>query len=251
MEKSINIKRIELLLKRYIFENLNYEIMFWGIFVLLFTMVHTTQFFGIVLNLGGIIFTVRQYKSLNHTPSGIHFFMVPATQLEKLISTIILTTLYFFVMSIMAFIVGSSLAALISYIYSGTPIDIQWNVFATTTHEIQNGMLHAGTASTFWQTLGNFSTLQSVFLLGSLYFKRNTTAKTIISLIGIGILLASIELFIMQKVFVNPAASMQSISFSVSSNSNNSLGWISEMGGLLLTPYLWLICYYRLKEREV
>ena len=252
MEKSINISRIGLLIKRHFRENLNYEVILWGILTLIFTIAHQPDFFSTVLNVSGALYAVRQYKSLVHSADGIHFFMIPAKQTEKLISSIMLTTVYYFMMTWFVFIVGSILGGLLSNYYMGTALNIQWDIFSTTTHPYENGMILTTVSSTFWQTFSKFITLQAIFLLGSLYFKKNATAKTLISIIIIAIGLSITELFILQQIFGEQSAGIERFSLTISSNSMGStFGWISQWGGLLLTPYFWLICYYRLTEREV
>jgi hypothetical protein len=252
MESLVNYKRIGLLLKRYFLENMNYEVMLWGTLTMIFTFVHQPDFFSTILNMSGVLYAVRQYKSLTHTVSGMHFFMIPAKQTEKLISSILLTTVYFFLMTWMVYLLGSILGGLISKFYLGTSMDIKWDVFTTTSHPYENGMMLTNVNNTFWQTFCKFTTIQAIFLLGSLYFRKNATLKTILSLIAIGIGFSIIELFIIQQIFGEQSAGLQNFSLSISSdNMGSTVGWVTQLGGLLLTPYLWLISYYRLTEREV
>ena len=252
MDSAINYNRIILLIKRYFLENMNYEVMLWSLLTMIFTFVHQPDFFSSILNMSGILYAVRQYKSLSHTPNGMHFFMIPTKQTEKLISTILLTTVYYFLMTWLVYLIGSVLGGLISKFYLGTSMDIKWDVFTTTAHQYENGMMLVANNNTFWQTLSKFTILQSIFLLGSLYFKKNATLKTILSLIAIGIGFSIIELFIVQQTFGEQSAGIQSFSLSISSsNLDSSYGWIAQLLGVLIIPYLWLISYFRLTEREV
>jgi hypothetical protein len=252
MESALNYNRIGLLLKRYFLENINYEVMLWSILTMIFTFVHQPDFFTTVLNMSGILYAVRQYKSLTHTANGMHFFMIPAKQTEKLFSTLLLTTVYYFVMTWLVFLLGSLLGGLISKYYLGTTLNINWDVFTTVSHPYENGIMLTTENNTFWQTFSKFATIQAIFLLGSLYFRKNATLKTIMSLIAIGIGFSIIELFLIQQTFGEQSAGLQSFSLSISSNSMSSIyGWIAQLGGLVLTPYLWLISYYRLTEREI
>lgn len=252
MDSTLKYKRIVLLIKRYFLENMNYEIMLWSLLTMIFTFVHQPDFFSSILNLSGILYAVRQYKSFSHTANGMHFFMIPTKQTEKLFTSILLTTVYYFIMTWLVYLLGSVLGGLISKFYLGTSMDIKWDVFTTVTHPYENGMLLTDTNNTFWQTLGKFIILQSIFLLGSLYFKKNATLKTILSLIAIGIGFSIIELFIIQQTFGEQSTRLQSFSLSISSNMlDSSYGWIAQFLGILLIPYLWLISYFRLTEREV
>jgi hypothetical protein len=252
MKSLVNYNRIGLLLKGYFQENLNYEVMLWGILTMIFTFVHQPDFFSTVLNMSGILYAVRQYKSLSHAANGIHFFMIPAKQTEKLFSSIFLTTVYCFVMTILTFLLGSLLGGLISRFYLGTDLELNWDLFTSVSHPSENGILLTTEINTFWSTFSKFATIQAIFLLGSLYFRKNATLKTILSLIAIGMAFTFIELFVIQQTFGEQSAGIQSFSLSISSNNMGStIGWVAQLGGLVITPYLWLIAYYRLKEREV
>src|ERR1035437_198639 len=109
MNTTLDINRLGLLLKRYFIENKQRELTFWGISTVVFMIMHRTGSVEMFMYIAGFIFAARTFKIFNYTPSGMHYLLIPATHAEKLIINIILSTLYFFIMFVITYIIGTTI----------------------------------------------------------------------------------------------------------------------------------------------
>ena len=90
-------------------------------------------------------------------------------------------------------------------------------------------------------------------MLGSLYFKRNALSRTFLSLIIFAVVLGLIEVFLLGVTFGTYQLSGQSFKFTFDSGENLFSGF--ETAGnivkYLLIPFLWVVSYFRLTEKQV
>ena len=98
MNTTFNFNRLGLLLKRYITENIQREITFWGIAILVFALVRNDETVRFFLYITGFIFAANQFKIFAYTPGGMHYLLIPATHTEKLTASLLLSTVYDFIM---------------------------------------------------------------------------------------------------------------------------------------------------------
>ena len=103
MNKTLNINRLGLLLKRYFIENKQRELTFWGIATVVFMIMHQSQAVTMFLFIAGFIFASRTFKIFGFTPGGMHYLLIPATHLEKLVTNILLSTVYYFGMFLLTY----------------------------------------------------------------------------------------------------------------------------------------------------
>lgn len=254
MKTNFSIKNISLLIKRYFVENAYREILFWSIIILIFTVFDQRDFVQFVIISSGLIFSNNLYKDQWNETSGIHFFMIPATQAEKITTVIFLNTVYFFAMSILAYIIGHALIILVYHLVLKIEIPISWDLFQVTKTIFVNGRTYVSIENEFWKILANFAFIQSLSMLGSLYFKINNTIKTIISLIGIAVLLGITQIILM-RLFLGEISMTDGIIYlNIALKSPNTPTFIDysvSILGYLLIPYLWLICYFKLREKQI
>ena len=254
MKTNFNIQRISLLLKRYFVENSYREIMFWSIIILVFTVFDQRDFVKIVLYISGLVFSVNLYKELWNAPSSIHFFMIPATQIEKITVAVLLNTLYFFVMTLLAYFLGHMLIILVYHLILKIQIHINWDLFEATKTIFMNGKTYVSINNEFWKILGNFAFIQALSMVGSLYFKNNSTLKTMISIFGIAIIIGITQLLLM-KIFLGDISLADSIVYiNIAINNPNvptTIEYLIRFIGYLLIPFLWLVSYFRLTEKQV
>ena len=254
MKTNFNIQRISLLLKRYFVENSYREIMFWSIIILVFTVFDQRDFVKIVLYISGLVFSVNLYKELWNAPSSIHFFMIPATQIEKITVAVLLNTLYFFVMTLLAYFLGHMLIIFVYHLILKNQIHINWDLFEATKTIFMNGKTYVSINNEFWKILGNFAFIQALSMVGSLYFKNNSTLKTMISIFGIAIIIGITQLLLM-KMFLGDISLADSIVYiNIAINNPNvptTIEYLIRFIGYLLIPFLWLVSYFRLTEKQV
>lgn len=262
MNTTLNINRLGLLLKRYVIENKQRELTFWGIVTVVFTLMHlagsqekaiSVQMF---LYISGFIFAARTFKIFNFTPSGMHYLLIPATHLEKLTTAILLSIFYYFAMILLTYTVGTILGTSIGNMFFDQNNPIQFPLFqAPEYHYIVNNGLHTSYKSGpgLLDTFIAFCGIQSVFILGSIYFKGNAIGKTILAIIGISIILGLIELFLLKVTFGTYHLNGQMLNLTITPEHTifNGLEIAGTIFKYALIPFFWVVSYFRLTEKEV
>ena len=117
-----------------------------------------------------------------------------------------------------------------------------------------NGTYQPVVNNVFWSVFGLFAFSQSLFMVGSLYFKNIVVTKTIFSILGFGLILFLLQLLIF-KTYWNVKYLSNAIlpMFVVVSDYTipNVFKTSFVIGSYLLIPFMWVVSYYRLTEREV
>jgi len=255
MNTIFNINRLGLFLKRFFIENKQRELTFWGITTVVFLLMHlagsrersfSVEFY---LYISGFIFAARTFKVFNFTPGGMHYLLIPATHLEKLIAAILLSTFYFFIMILITYVLGTTLGTTIGNLFWGTNNPIQFDFF----HSVTNFSSLTQPDKTLLNPFLAFASIQSVFMLGSIYFKGNVIGKTILAIIAVSILLGLIEVLLLKVTFGTYSLREQSFNLNITSTDQLFPG-IEIMGKIIkyaLIPFFWVVSYFRLSEKQV
>ncbi len=253
MKNQLSIYRIGLLLKRYFRENKNREIMFWCMITFIFTVLDNRIFVLFVLFLSGLIYSIRLHKDLLKGTNSMHFLLIPATQTEKIVSTVFLNTFYHFGMTLLSYIIGNMLVTLTYHFILKMPVPVNWDLFQETSIVNVNGFIQPVEKNVFWSVFGLFAFSQSLFMVGSLYFKNNVIPKTIFSILGFVFVLFLVQVFIF-KTFWNVKHLVNAIfpMFVVISDFNIPTLFKNTFvyGSALFIPFLWIVAYFRLSEKE-
>jgi hypothetical protein len=259
MNNQFNINRLILLFKRFFNENAQKELTFWGISTIVMMLLHEQNASVIMfLIISGFIFAARQFKMFAYTPSGMHFLMIPATHFEKLTVSIILSTVYFFFAFIISYIVGTFLGThLMNFILDRNEV-VQFGLLNfTNSYDALPGIVKNYANDTIFRTFGIFAIIQSIFLFGSVYFKRNAVGRTILSMILLSTLLIIIELIMLKTLYGSTSISNNNLVFM---NMNfdlteslvvQTISKILEIGTYLTVPFFWVVSYFRLTEKQV
>jgi hypothetical protein len=241
MNQSINPNKILLQLKQYFLENQEKEIMYWGIMTLIFTLMHQDGTFLFILSISGLIFAARQFKAFGHTPSGIHYLMIPATQTEKIITAVLLNTVYYFTMSVVAYGIGNLLGSTLFNNMMSSQSEISWSLFTGERHQI-------------WSVLISFVSTQAIYMLGSLIFTKHPVRKTILTIIAVTVSLYIIEYFVFQLVFGNETKLTNLLPFFSEKFADADDSFFKVLTPIMesaLAVVLWIVSYFRLAEKEV
>jgi len=254
MNTILNINRLGLLLKRYFVENKKRELTFWGIATVIFMLMHLTgsteksASVEIFLYISGLIFAARTFKIFGYTPGGMHFLLIPATHFEKLVSGIILNTFYYFGMILITYAIGTVFGTVAGNIFFETSNPIQFAFFHFDPSVNITG--HAG--ENLFSKFIAFALIQSVFMVGSLHFKRNAAGQTFLALSVFFIILVIIELLLLKATFGTYHLNGQMINLSIS---GDDLLFKSKLVGSIikysLIPFFWIVAYFRLIEKQV
>lgn len=256
MNTTFSFHRLALLLKRYFRENLQREITYWAIVTIVFIFIHNAGSVRTFLYISGIIYAARQFKVFSYTPSGMHYLLIPATHTEKLTSAILLSTFYYFAMVVVAYIIGNFTGTfLVNAIFDqGLAYEFDFIQNRSAIQPFLMG-LNVVDSDNIWRTLGVFGYTQSLFILGSLFFKQNPTIKTMLS-----IFVFSLSLFVLQMTLLYNLYGTLSFNnatfFNIDFQPENSLTTstlliLNRYGGYVAMLFFWTVSYFRLTEKQV
>ncbi|MBV5280968.1 MAG: hypothetical protein JZU53_00900 [Paludibacter sp.] len=255
MNTTLDINRLGLLFRRFFIENKQRELTFWGITTVVFTLMHlagsqeksiSVEMF---LYISGFIFAARTFKIFNYTPGGMHYLLIPATHLEKLTTAILLSTFYYFVMVLITYSLGTIFGTTIGNFFFESNNPIVFALFNSIPDLYNNSHAPMSLLNKFIL----FAGIQSVFMLGSIYFKGNAVGKTFLAITAIAIVLGIIELLLLRITFGTYHIEGQMMNISIDSEHGflSALDTVSTVFAYALIPFFWIVSYFRLKEKQV
>jgi hypothetical protein len=201
----------------------------------------------------GTFYASQYFGDLGSRAKGINFLLVPASAFEKLLCSLLYSVLLFFVVFTAAFYLVDALMVAIANSFSGSGKPTVVNVFKII-------ILRFNKDSTINFLLFFFS-VQSAFLLGSVYFEKYSFIKTIISCFVAGFILFCFMYFFNDKLLPNgdyPRGFLTSFRVHVDGVNDHLVEvprWIGEVFRFLImyavAPFFWVVTYFRLKEKQV
>jgi uncharacterized membrane protein YwzB len=99
----------------------------------------------------------------------------------------------------------------------------------------------------------SFVTVQAVFLLGSVYFKRNAVGKTFLAFILLTIIIGILEVTLLKLLFGSTNIEMHNVNIDILDADSlfPGLSYIGTVMKYSLAPFFWIVSYFRLTEKEV
>jgi len=201
-------------------------------------------FYPLILFIGGYLITSLSFSDLHHPQRSYVYLTLPASNLEKFLSKLVLTT------------VGYVLGTLILYFLFSVLMSIVNLIIFQQSHPLFNPFDRI-----IWITIGVYLITQSIFLLGAVYYKKHAFIKTNLFLFLLQLTVSIFIVFLVKIVFWNY---IQGWSFSpediilsspaVEQQLENFFWGFAQFMKFIfywvLAPVLWLISYFRLKETE-
>jgi len=262
MNTTFSFNRLGLLIKRYFIENKNIEITVWLSVIICFIFLHNKNVFNSALYIGGLGYAMQSFKGFSHNANGINYLMIPASNTEKLIAAILLT-FYCFMVLLIVYIAGNFISIGIGHI-TILPDFIKdfmnnktFDLFTTTTASTTFVQGHAyGQHITYefsiWKKIIYFALIQAVFMLGALYFKINPLVKTLISISIIVFIISMFELFLIRIIFGNESIRSLIIKSESGEEMIATIRYsIKTLAPYFIVPFLWLVSYFRLTEKQL
>ncbi|MES2777881.1 MAG: hypothetical protein V4722_27120 [Bacteroidota bacterium] len=205
----------------------------------------------------GTFFASQYFRDLGSRAKGSNFLLVPASAFEKLLCSLLYSALLFFIVFTTVFYMVDFLMVTISnnLVRTDQPVEKARviNIFKVI-------LVRFNTDSTINLLLFYFS-FQSAFLLGSVYFPKYSFIKTTISgFIACFIIFCCMYFFNGQLLPEGDYVKGFLTSYNVYVDGVNDHlvqvpAWIGEVFRFLMmyaiAPYLWIVTYYRLKEKQV
>ena len=201
----------------------------------------------------GSFYASQYFSDLGSRAKGINFLLVPASIFEKLLCSLLYTVVLFFAVFLTAFYAVDLLMVAIANTFSGVEKPTVLNIFSVV-------VIPVNLDATINFLLFFFS-VQSAFLLGSVYFEKFSFIKTVISCFVGGFLIFLLIYFFNRQLLPEgdyPQGFLTSYRVHVDGVNDRLVkipGWIGELLRFLvlytIAPFFWIVTYYRLKEKQV
>jgi hypothetical protein len=205
----------------------------------------------------GTFYASQYFGDLGSRAKGINFLLVPASAFEKLLCSLLYTVLLFFVVFTAAFYLVDFLMVAVA---NALPTVQKLGGKTTVANVFKVIILRFNKDATINFLLFFFS-VQSVFLLGSVYFEKYNFIKTIISGFVAGFVLFCFMYFFNEHLLPEgdyPRGFLTAYRVHVDGVNDRLVQiprWIGDVFRFLvmyaIAPFLWIVTYYRLKEKQV
>ena len=199
-----------------------------------------TENFSLFLFIGGLIITSMAFSRDMFSSIAQHnWLMLPASRFEKFFAKGVLTALAYPVVLTVLFALCGLIIELLTFALFGTPIRLF--------NPVSPYVLHLA---------GHYLAVQSVFLLGSTYFRKAHFMKTVLAIGVMGLLIGTFSTLLMRIFFapyINDLFSAHFVFDSYTMQHHQRLfgvsRWvISILYRLMLPLFCWITAYIRVKE---
>jgi len=218
-----------------------------------------TYYVGMFLT--GCLFASLIFTDLSDTPNAIQFLLVPVSHLEKLLTALLFGVILFFICyTTIYYLIDIPVVKLWNEVIRESQLKAHYNPFPA--QEVANVFSRSGFAGgseTIYLLLA-YLAIQSIFLLGSVYFVRFQFIKTLVAILIVFLVLV----FFVHKVlgafmpygnFFKPFTVYRIYDQVTGDQMIELPEWLSFILLFLikysLAPVLWVVTYFRLKEKEV
>ena len=203
-------------------------------------------FLFVGLFLGGTIMAAMTFSDLSQRTTGIYYLSVPATHAEKLVCGILYTQVFFNAAYLVIFFVLRSLAFAIIRLYPHITLEHM---------PFDQGMNEAYRYLTI-----TYAAVQTLFLLGSVYFERFAFVKTTVSGVLVIVCVVLFLVYVIGPIIgrLHPVGEVGVFRIEEDNGSEYVYSlpmWVSQtlwfMTKFVWVPVFWTVAYFRLKEKEL
>jgi hypothetical protein len=205
--------------------------------------------------IAGVFYAARFFREIHSPSNGVAYFMIPATQFEKLAVGIIMTSFYYFAMMIIAYIIGNLLGTGLNNMLASIKnligfnffhhSNLQWALFENIDFLDKADTIKSVNYSVLYFLL--FLCGQSLYLLGSIYFKSIHFLKTYFSTQVIGLFLLILYIIELHIIF----GGLSNYAEVNVSGSDTTALYAIQIILPLLTLFFWIVSYFRLTEKQI
>ena len=193
---------------------------------------------GIMFLLGGTLLAPFQlYKRHNNKIFGVNYFMLPASQTEKWLSMFF----YCVIATPVVLLLSITLIDLCLYPFYPWADKSLWLTF--------NNM-DSNYDKTLFETLLNLFSVQSMFFLGNIWFKRAKVQKTILAMIILMIAYIAFVGILVKLSGITNIPPIQGISFELGEFSY-ILQIFKTINYLIAPVGLWIVSFMKMKEQQL
>jgi len=211
-------------------------------------------FYAILLFGAGLIFTGFSFIQLGDKPKGIDYLLLPASHLEKFLTTLLITTVGFLLVYHIAFGAATFISGVIVAL-SNNKYSMKSDLPDDLSRDLQ--LLY------HWWFM-----CQAIILLGSAYFPKYSIVKTLFAVFIFILLIGVVNATFMNILFYGHlahwAASVPFFGAPLIENGHveeyrsvflKSPKWLLDAlyfaWRFILPPALWVLAYLRLKDKEI
>lgn len=184
--------------------------------------------FHFFLYIIGLMLVNRIGRDFHDPHLMLRYFSLPCTSLERFLAKLILVTIGVVATCLVLFGIFSLLSFVLNDFIWGRIVPI----FNFSSHQL-------------WLANFQFVIIQSVFLLGATYFKRNSVTKTTLS-IGCIVLL-----YLFLLLFTGAFGCAGCANFTVYIRFMQGVGMLPVLFWVILGPVCWLLTYWLIAHREM
>jgi len=272
MNPTFHFSRIRLLFTRYFTEHWRRDLIAYATLFIIFAFVPRMgassipffpfMIFCCILFIRGMHFSAHIFTEIHYPSSGMHYFHIPASRTEKFFVngfiTLILFPLLCFALYYGGVLFGNLLEPVMPSVLHYKVIDI--STLIPSSH-LSNMTIKSdpfsSSSSAVAEVLLAYFYLQALFMLGSLFFKKHPTTKTITSLIVFGIALGVIQMVISKVYWYN--VDMESLSMLKeklallieSTFRSRVITVIDDLSAWITALFLWVVSYLKFIEKEI
>jgi len=190
----------------------------------------------VAFHICGYLLASSAFNELHNPARSQFYLMLPASTFEKLsVNWLIYSPLYVIVV-----LAGMTFTSLVGTLLGGLIFGAPFMVF--------NPL-----ASTVLTSASVFLVLQTIFLLGAIYFRKHNALKTVFAFFLAGFVIMMFTALFMYLIIGSGHISSGDFNFTTDmSVLNKSIDfWVKTGFYALVGPFFMLVSYFRLKEREV
>lgn len=209
------------------------------------------KLYFMLLYIGGFIVTSRAFKELHNSQKSYTYVTLPGSPMEKFAGRLISSSIGYALGTLVVYFVIAAISESINQLLFGY------------SHALFNPL-----SRIFLIGVSAFVVIQSVFLVGSVFFKKNSLIKTILMLTILAIALSVIAVLIARFVFWESFEGLQPTKQEFNSLRELS-DWLSITEGSLrlvgrrlwliirilfwaiLAPLCWIVSYLKFRKIEV
>lgn len=213
--------------------------------------------FFLLLFASGTFYASQYFRDLGSRPKGINYLLVPASAFEKLLCSLLYTVVLFFVVFTAIYYLADFLMVALA---NALPDAAQSPGKADVVNVFKVIIIRFNRDTTV-NFLCFFFSVQAAFLLGSVYFEKYNFIKTIIVGFVGGFILFCFMYFFNEWLLPEgsyPSGFLTAYRVHVDGKNDHLVEvprWIGEVFRILamyaVAPFLWLVTYVRLKEKQV
>ena len=272
MNHTFHFSRIKLLFIRYFTEHWRRELVaFSAIFIVLALLPRLAVssipalpfiLFCMILLFRGMHFSAHIFTEIHYTSSGMHYLHIPASGAEKFFVngflSLILFPLLCFALFYGATLFGNLLEPIMPSMLHYKVIDM-----ATLIPSTNVGMLSVtsdpfgSSSSTLWAVISSYIFLQSIFFLGSLFFKKHPTTKTIVTVMVFSLALGIVQMVLAKVIW--SGVNIESLSMvkeklillGTKTFGSRTVMMVDQVCHWALVLFFWVVSYLKLKEKEI